>query len=167
MKKMFMALMALMMALPIFSYDAEDYRYELENVKGASTAGYVTLKVWSYGRRERLTKKKQMANAVHGILFKGLDAAEVGTTGRIAPLIPGGYETNPTYFDNFFQDAYLQYVQESNKGAVGAGDVIKMKKKKEVKMGLVVKINMNGLRARLENDGVITGARGFFAKPTE
>ncbi len=165
MKKMFLALMALMMALPIFAYDAEDYRYELENVKGTSTAGYVVLKVWSYGRRERLTKKKQMANAVHGILFKGLDADEVGTQGRIAPLVPGGYETKPQYFDEFFRDAYMQYVQESNKGSVGAGDVIKMKKKKEVKMGMVVKVNLDGLRKRLENDGILTGVRGLFSNP--
>lgn len=164
MKKFTMVLMAMLMLLPvsIFAYDAESYKYELENVKGgASTAGYVIVKVWSYGRRERLTKRRCMANAVHGILFKGVDADAVGTAGAIPPLVPGGYESNPTYFDNFFMDDYLQYVQESNKGFQ---DVIKMTKKKEVKMGMVVKINVNALRKRLEKDGIKAGVQGLFTR---
>ena len=57
MKKFAMALLVMLMALPVssFAYDAESYKYELETLKGvgSSTAGYITVKVWSYGRRER------------------------------------------------------------------------------------------------------------------
>ena len=171
MKKLLFACVAVVAALSLCGCKsstavvADDYRYELENVKGSSTAGYVTVKVWSYGRRERLTKRKCMANAVHGILFKGLDADETGTLGRIAPMVPGGYASNSAYFDNFFKEAYMQYVQESSKGSMAAGDIIKMSKSKEVKMGMVVKINMNSLRSRLENDGILTGVRGLFSNP--
>lgn len=164
MKKFKMMLMAMLMLLPVstFAYDAADYSYELENVKGGtSTAGYVVIKVWSYGRRERLTKPKCMANAVHGILFKGVDADAVGTAGSIPAMVPAGYESNTEYFDNFFTGAYLQYVQETNKGFM---DVIKLKKKKEVKIGMLVKINTAALRKRLEKDGIKAGVNSLFSR---
>lgn len=168
MKKLLTAMMALMLLIPVSiraAYNPEEYKYELENVKkgGASTAGYVTLKVWSYGRREKLTRNKCMANAVHGILFKGLDADAVGTAGSVPALVPGGYTSNGDYFDRFFLNDYLQYVQSSNKGSMGAGDVIKVAKK-EYKIGMVVTINLDALRKRLEHDGIVSSARSLFER---
>ena len=169
MKRFLLTLMAMMLLLPVSmraDYNPEDdYKYELENVKkgGASTAGYVTLKVWSYGKREKLTRNKCMANAVHGILFKGLDADAVGTAGNEPALVPAGYNSNSEYFDRFFQNDYLQFVQTSNKGAMGAGDVIKVTKK-EYKVGMIVTINMTALRKRLENDGIVQSARSLFER---
>lgn len=164
MKKFTMVLMAMLMLLPVssFAYDATSYQYELENVRGGtSSAGYIVVKVWSYGPRERLTKPKCMANAVHGILFKGVDADATGTAGPVPAMVPGGYESNPTYFDNFFMGDYLQYVQETNKGFQ---DVIKLKKKREVKIGMLVKINTGALRKRLEKDGIKAGVQGLFTR---
>lgn len=162
MKNVLIALVLILTAPSVSAEEVNDYRYELENIINSSSAGYVTLKVWSYGRRQKLTKNKCMANAIHGILFKGLDADETGTTGSLAPMVSGGYESNAQYFDEFFKQDYMLYIQETSKGAMTAGDIIKLKNKKEYKIGMVVKINLNALRKRLENDGVLKSVQGIF-----
>ena len=54
--------------------DEEDtYRYELENYTDRTMAdGYVLVKVWNYGKKEKITRQTCMRNAVHGVMFKGI-----------------------------------------------------------------------------------------------
>ena len=145
----------------------EGYNYELslskENV--AATAGFKVFKIWSYGKKkDLLTKDVCMRNAIHAVLFKGLAASDVGTQGTFPALCPEGYDAHQEYFDGFFESGdYMQFVQLTSKGAQQAGDVIKTANK-EWKVGLLVQINVNALRKRLEKDGVMQGARSIFSR---
>lgn len=143
------------------------YNYELslskENV--AATSGFKVFKIWSYcKKRELLTQEICMRNAIHAVLFKGLAAADEGTQGKFPALCPEGYDAHQEYFDGFFESGdYKQFIQLTSKGAQQAGDVIKTANK-EWKVGLLVQINVNALRKRLESDGIIQGTRGIFSR---
>lgn len=143
------------------------YNYELslakENV--AATSGFKVFKVWSYGKKkELLTTDICMRNAVHAVLFKGLAASDVGSQGRFPAMCPEGYDAHQEYFDGFFESGdYKQFIQLTSKGSQQAGDVIKTANK-EWKVGLLVQINVNALRKRLETDGIIQGARSIFSR---
>lgn len=141
-----------------------DYELSLAQENVAATSGFKVFKVWSYGRkRELLTKDICMRNAVHGLLFKGLAAADVGTQGNFPALCPEGYDAHQEYFDGFFESGdYRQFVQMTSKGAMQAGDVVKANK--QWKVGLLVQVNVNALRKRLEADGILQGARGIFSR---
>lgn len=134
------------------------YKYELASYDGAVSGdpNYSIVKVWSYGKREKLTRRECIKNAVHGIIFKGYAASSMRAEDRgKAALCPGGYDTHEEYFDKFFSSGdYLQYVQESNNGELMATDVIKIASR-EYKVGMVVVVNTEALRKRLEQDGII------------
>lgn len=129
------------------------YKYEMEaSANLAKNNKYCIVKVWSYGKKEDDTRKMCMRNAVHGILFKGY-AGSGADKGR-RPLCPEGYEAHKKYFDNFFIGDFMQYVQLTNNGAIAPGDMIKVAKK-EYKVGMLVTVNYDELRKRLENDNII------------
>ena len=133
--------------------EAIQYRYELEATNHvAKSAKYCIVKVWSYGTKEDDTRNLCMRNAIHGLLFKGYEG--VGANGTRRALCPEGYDAHKEYFDKFFVGNYMQYVQLTNNGAVAPGDMIKISKK-EYKVGMLVSVNIDELRKRLENDGII------------
>lgn len=143
------------------------YNYELslskENV--AATSGFKIFKIWSYGKKkELLTKDICMRNAIHAVIFKGLAASDIGTQGNVPAMCPEGYDAHQEYFDGFFESGdYMQFIQLTSKGAQQAGDVIRTANK-EWKVGLLVQINVNALRKRLEADGIIQSTRGLFTR---
>lgn len=143
-----------------------EYNYELSLAKDniASTGSFKVFKVYSYARkRDAITQEVNMRNAIHGLLFKGLAAADVGTQGEFPAMVPDGYESHREYFDLFFDSGeYQQFIQLTSKGAMQAGDVVKVGK--EYKIGLLVQVNVNALRKRLEKDGIIQGVRGIFTR---
>lgn len=143
------------------------YDYELSLAKDnvAATSGFKIFKVWSYGKKkELLTQDICMRNAIHGLLFKGLASSDVGTQGNFPALCPEGYDAHQEYFDGFFESGdYKQFIQLTSKGAQQAGDVIKTANK-QWKVGLLVQVNVNALRKRLEADGIIQGARSIFKR---
>ena len=142
-------LMVCMMVMAVFTANAKDgesetYRYELEALDGVASEGRVLLKVWSYGKKEKLTRQACMANAVHGIIFKG------------------GYAAHKDYFDTFFRNGeYLQFVELTNNGNIQAGDRIKISSK-EYKVGMACIVNYTALRAKLEGDGIAKGLNFLF-----
>lgn len=145
--------------------DVPDYDYELSLVKEnvASTSGYKVFKVWSFGKKkEILTQEICMRNAIHGLLFKGLAAGDVGNQGNVPALVPAGYNSHKEYFDSFFGNGeFKQFISATSRGQQ-AGDVIKMGKK--YKVGLLVQVNYNALRSRLEADRIIEGITDIFKR---
>lgn len=169
MKKLVLFMFALVMGIVVVNAKGkeEPYTYELslakENV--AATAGYKVFKVWSYcKKKEVLTQEVCMQNAVKGLLFKGLAASDYSSQGNVPALVPDGYDTHKEYFDNFFNSGdYRQFIQLTSKGAQQAGDVVKTANK-EWKVGLLVQVNVNALRKRLEKDGIVEGVKGIFSR---
>lgn len=168
MKKIFPLFFLLILSVSINAKknDLVGYDYELVSAKGISGAsvGFRVFKVWSYcKKREMLTQEICMRNAVHGILFKGLAGTD-DQGGGFNALCPGGYETNPEYFDDFFNSGtFKQFIQLTSKGAQQAGDVVKLANKRW-KVGLVVQVNVKTLRKRLEQDGIILSTTDIFRR---
>lgn len=105
-----------------------------------------------------------MRNAIHALLFKGIAASDVGTQGNFPAMCPEGYDAHKEYFDGFFDSGdYRQFIQLTSRGAQQAGDVVKTANK-EWKVGLLVQVNVNALRKRLEADHVIQGVRSIFSR---
>lgn len=146
--------------------DTPGYDYELSLVKEnvSSASGFKVFKVWSYGKKkETLTNEIGMRNAIHGLLFKGLASSDIGSQGNVPAMVPAGYESHREYFDLFFKSGeYKQFIQLTSKGAQQAGDVVKVGK--QYKVGLLVQVNVNALRKRLEKDGVVESARNIFKR---
>lgn len=166
--KRFGLLMVCMMVMSVFTAYAEDgeketYRYELEAVDGVASDGRVIMKVWSYGEKEKLSRQRCLANAVHGVIFKGAPAgAGAGLIKGSKALCPEGYAAHKDYFDTFFRNGeYLQYVELTNNGNIQAGDRIKISRK-EYKVGMVCIVNYTALRQKLEGDGIAKGLNFLF-----
>lgn len=147
--------------------DFVEYNYELEMdpENMSATSGYRIFKVWSYcKKRASLTQEICMRNAVHGILFKGLVALDSGTQGSLPALVPEGYNAHKEYFDKFFESgAFKQFIQKTSKGAQQAGDIIKTRNN-EWKVGMSVQVNVNALRNRLQQDGIVKSVKDIFSK---
>lgn len=141
--------------------DTEAWRYEIEPV-GTGTQGSYQIKVWSYSKKPKVAIEQAKKNAVHGIIFKGF-ASSQGATGQ-KPLAPNPNleQEKEDFFDLFFKDGgkYQKYVTLTNSGAIAAGDRVKIGK--EYKIGIIVSVNVAGLRKDLEEAGIIKGlASGF------
>ena len=168
MKRIYSILFALVMLCGTASaqYPYQMYDYELSLVKEniASTAGFKVFKVWSLSKhRGDITNEINMANAIHGLLFKGLAASDEGYQGTVPALVPDGYESHREYFDLFFQSGeFKQFIQLTSRGAQQAGDVVRVGRK--YKVGLLVQVNLNALRKRLEKDGIIGSAKNIFRR---
>lgn len=170
MKRIYVLLLALtMVATSTWAKKDETptYDYELSLVKEtvAATIGFKVFKVWSFvTKKELATQEVCMRNAIHGILFKGLAADDGGTQGKLDPLVPSGYESHQEYFDNFFNSGqYKQFIQLTSRGAQQAGDFIQVSKKRW-QVGLLVQVNINALRKRLEQDHIVESAKSIFRR---
>lgn len=144
--------------------DTANYHYELESYKGLTAPkGYKAVKVWNYGKREKVTKRLCMQTAVHGILFKGFAAADMQSSEKgMKALVPDGYDAHKEYFDGFFESgAFEKYVQLTNNGMLDAADVMKVNKR-EYRIGMVVFINVEALKQQLIKDKVIKGLDFLF-----
>ena len=99
MKRLYLVLFAFVMLCGTASaqYPYQMYDYELSLVKEnvASTAGFKVFKVWSMSKkRGDISNEINMANAIHGLLFKGLAASDEGYQGNVPALVPDGYESH-------------------------------------------------------------------------
>ena len=155
-KRLVIAIIGIVCVLTAFAGNKVDpmYEYEIVSFEGAvaPSAGWHVVKVWSYGKRESLTRENNMKNAVHGVLFKGYP--KLGANAGLKALVPEGYEAHKEFFDEFFRGKFMQYVQVTNNGNLAAGDVVKIDKKR-YKVGMVVVVNVNGLRKYLEDEKII------------
>ncbi|MGB4415826.1 MAG: hypothetical protein WBI53_13200 [Paludibacter sp.] len=140
--------------------DTKNWIYEIEPV-GVGTQGTYLIKVWSYSKKPLVALEQAKKNAVHGIIFKGFSGVN-GVPGQ-RPLTnnPNLEIEQSEFFKNFFDGGkYMKFVNVSNDGAVAAEDRLKVGK--EYKIGVVVSVNVAGLRKDLEEGGILKGLNSGF-----
>lgn len=141
--------------------DTKNWRYEIE-VVGVGTQGSDLIKVWSYSKKPQVAIEQAKKNAIHGIIFKGF-VGNGGTPGK-KPLTnnPNLEQDRQDFFDAFFADGgkYLKFVSLSADGSVAAEDVMKVGK--EYKVGVVVSVDVAGLRRDLEAAGILKALNAGF-----
>jgi hypothetical protein len=124
--------------------------------------GSYLVKVWSYSKKPNIAIEQAKKNAVHGVVFKGVSAS-----GRVPGQ--GALTNNPNlemekqeFFDDFFADGgkYMKFVQVTGDGSVAAEDRLKVGK--EYKIGVVLSINVEGLRKDLESAGILKSLSSGF-----
>ncbi len=130
--------------------------------------GTILFKVFSYGNTTRQGIDRAKMDAMHAILFKGIPGSN-----STRPLVDlSVLEANKKYFVDFFGGAteinqyslgyikikegshegpYRLYVSESGDGSVED----RLKVNNMVKVGIPVTVNLDLLRRRLEDDGII------------
>lgn len=141
--------------------DTRNWVYEIEPV-GVGTQGTYLIKVWSYSKKPFIAIEQAKKNAVHGIIFKGFTGIS-GVPGQ-RPLTnnPNLEVEQAEFFRNFFANGgkYMKFVNITNDGSVAAEDRLKVGK--EYKIGVVVSVNVAGLRKDLEDAGLVRGLNSGF-----
>lgn len=167
MKKIFLIIMALL-ALPAYNYaqvhktkiankDTKNWRFEVE-CAGIGEPGTSLVKVWTYSRSKRVAINQAKKNAVYAIVFRGYSGKAEGCHTQ-PPLDNDPIMNSKTkaFFDNFFSDTgdYLKFASLSGDGRIGPGDIMRVGKRREYKIGVVVTVMTSRLRKYLESAGVI------------
>ena len=141
--------------------DTRNWVYEIEPV-GVGTQGSYLIKVWSYSKKPMVALEQAKKNAVHGIIFKGFTGIQ-GVPGQ-RPLTnnPNLEVEQAEFFKNFCAEGgkYMKFVNITNDGSVAAEDRLKIGK--EYKIGVVVSVNVAGLRKDLEDAGMVRGLNSGF-----
>ncbi len=133
--------------------------YEVECM-GTGMDGTQLIKVWGYGKNPSSAIYYAKKNAVHAVMFKGINAGKSGCMTR--PLItkPGAEVRHSDFFNTFFADGghYLNFVSQTGDGTV---DRIKVATG-QYKVGVIVSVRHAALRRELETAGIINKlSRGF------
>lgn len=141
--------------------DTRNWVYEIEPVSVGAQGSYL-IKVWSYSKKPIVALEQAKKNAVHGIIFKGFTGIQ-GVPGQ-RPLTnnPNLEVEQAEFFKNFFAEGgkYMKFVNITNDGSVAAEDRLKIGK--EYKIGVVVSVNVAGLRKDLEDAGMVRGLSSGF-----
>lgn len=143
--------------------DTKIWRYDVE-CEGIAKKGAKLVKVWSYSKNPKHAIAQSMKNAVHGIVFKGYAGGAQGCTTLNA--LVSDYtiaEEHETFFDAFFEDGgeYLKYVSAATDGNIAPGDRLKISRR-EYKIGVIVTVQLNQLRKRLEKEGIVRALNSGF-----
>jgi len=138
-----------------------EWRYEMESV-GVGTQGSAQIKVWSYSKYPETAKEQSKKNAIHGVCFRGYQG-DGRVKGKDRMVTAANEIKFEKFFTDFFNDGgdYLRFVQFTGDGEIGMGDLIKVGKK-EFKVGVVVKVDFNGLRSHFEEQGIVAKLGGRF-----
>ena len=138
-----------------------EWRYEMESV-GIGTQGVKQIKVWSYSRYPETAKEQSKKNAIHGVCFRGYSSG-ASTKGKARLVTAANEQKFEKFFVDFFNEGgdYMRFVEYTGDGEIGMGDLIKVGKK-EFKVGVVLKVDFDGLRAYLEEQGVVAKLGGRF-----
>ncbi len=143
--------------------DTKNWRYEIQCLNVASEGSYI-VKIFSYSKKKNVAVEQSKKNAVHAVIFRGIPQNEVGCV-RQPPLArhPNLQEKNRDFFDNFFSDNgdYQKFVTLTTDGAIAPGDRLKVGKR-EYKIGLIVSVDIAGLRKELEAAGIIKSLSSGF-----
>lgn len=143
--------------------DTKIWRYDIE-CQGIAKKGAKLVKVWSYSKNPKHAIAQAMKNAVHGIVFKGYGGGGQGCT-TFSALVPDFdiAKEHEAFFDAFFEDGgeYLKYVTAATDGSIAPGDCLKISKR-EYKIGVIVTVQTDQLRKRLEEEGIVRALTSGF-----
>lgn len=138
--------------------ETEQMRYELQATIGQAPEGSALVRVWTYSKKANVATDQAGKNAVHGILFKGYPSYNEGNNrivGREAMITDANVQQEKqAYFDEFFADggAYQRFIS-----FIGNGEPDKiLKVDKEYKVAITVIVQVDALRQRLQEDGIIS-----------
>jgi hypothetical protein len=133
--------------------------YEVECM-GTGMDGTQLVKVWGYGKKPQDAAYQAKKNAVHAIVFKGINGGKPGCMRRPLVTKPGAEVQHSSYFETFFSNGghYLNFVSQSGDGTM---DRIKVSRK-QYKVGVVVSVKHSALRRELETAGIINKLGGGF-----
>ena len=137
--------------------DTQHWRYEIQPSVGQAPQGCALVRVWSYSKKANVATMQAGKNAVHGIIFTGYAPSTDGTRlpGR-NPMVTDLTleEKNADYFKAFFADngPFQRYVSFIGNGV--PDQVLKIGN--EYKVGITVTVQVDELRKRLEQDGILT-----------
>lgn len=126
--------------------------YEIECM-GTGMDGTQLVKVWGFGTNPEKAAYQARKNAVHALMFKGVNAGKPGCMTRPLVTQPGAEEMHREFFNTFFTDGgrYLNFVSQANDGSM---DRIRISSR-EYKVGTVVSVRHAALREELEAAGII------------
>jgi len=131
------------------------WKYEIEGI-GTGVQGSYQVKIWSIGLSQEAVIEQAKKNAVHAIIFKGFPDNNRIKGQKPLASNPNLEQEQLPFFEEFFAlgGKYLKYVTLLANGAILPEDRIKMGKS-EYKIGVIVNVNIAGLRKDLENAGII------------
>lgn len=143
--------------------DTKIWRYEVQCV-GVGNEGTKLIKVFSYSKKPDVAIDQAKKNAVHAMIFQGFNGNSGSGCPTQKPLVsnPNLEQEKSEFFDAFFADGgkYMKFVSVSGDGQVAAED--RMKVGKEYKVGVVVSVMYDLLRADLEAAGIVKGLSSGF-----
>jgi hypothetical protein len=141
--------------------ETAEWRYEIEAV-GTGTQGTYQIKVWTYSKNVETAIEQAKKNAVHGIIFKGFPDKDRVKGQKSLAQSPNLEQEKEIFFKEFFRNGgkYQKFVTLSNNGAIAPGDRIQIGK--EYKIGVVVSVNVAGLRKDLEDAGILKSLNSGF-----
>tara|TARA_R110002050_G_scaffold57866_7_gene130265 strand:+ start:60910 stop:61317 length:408 start_codon:yes stop_codon:yes gene_type:complete len=132
--------------------------------EGIAKQGSKLVKVWSYSKNPKHAIPRGMKNAVHGIIFKGYAGGGQGCT-SLKPLVKlaDTEEEFKEFFEAFFADGgeYLKYASAATDGSIAPGDRLKVSKR-EYKIGIIVNVQFDQLRKRLEKENIVRSLTSGF-----
>ena len=126
--------------------------YEVECM-GTGMDGTQLIKVWGYGKKPEKAIYQAKKNAVHAIMFKGVNVGRPGCMNRPLVTEPGAEYKHQGFFETFFADGgrYLNFVSLTGDGKL---DRIKVARR-SYKVGVIVSVAHSNLRKELEAAGIV------------
>ena len=128
--------------------------------QGEATAGVYTLKVFSIVMDERLAGIQAQKNAVHAVIFQGIQQ-----NGRVCSHKPPLSRSSNLEFErkDFFTPFFAETSRYNKFVQIIQSVTDRMKiSKKEFRIGTTLTVNVNGLRKELESAGVIKSLDNGF-----
>lgn len=161
MYKFIFSIALILLSFVTFSVSAKgnvEGQYDIE-IAEIGQPDELVVKVWYYSKKSNVNESVFKECAINGVMFKGIN--DSGRMKGRKPLVVDGYDNHKDYFDNFFKNGESQkYARMAMNGYVEQNSLMKVGKL--YKVGKIVVISFNELRARLEVDNIIKGLNSGF-----
>lgn len=118
------------------------------------------LRVTSYVREPSVSIEQSKKNAIHGVIFTGVNGNEACVTKRPLTNNPSVYDENKDFFKQFFIDRSI-YAKYATLPSGRPERVIKISKK-EYKVETVVSVNVDLLRKNLQDANILKSLSDGF-----